>query len=92
MARCFRASSKQGMQLMNRARVDEGFRLEDVYGRCSEIKKQEWKKCLDKCEAMGGRHFHICSHNSFQFSVAWYVDGACYIETANNSYVVWLDW
>ena len=92
MAKCFRASSKQGMQLLKRARVDEGFSLESVYGRYSETKRQEWTKCLAKCESMGGRNFHICSHNTWQFSVAWETDDAYYIETANNSYVVYKNW
>lgn len=92
MARIYKASSKQGQQLLRRARVNEGFSLEEVYGKCSAIKKQEWEKCLDKCERMMGEDFHICSHNTFQFSVAWKADGAYYIETASNSYIVLLDW
>lgn len=39
MARIYKASSKQGQQLLRRARVNEGFSLEEVYGKCSAIKK-----------------------------------------------------
>ena len=92
MAKIYKASTKQGQQLLRRAGIYEGFSLEDVYGRCSDIKKQEWQKCLDKCNSMDGENFHICSHNSFQFSVAWKANGAYYIETASNSYIIWLDW
>lgn len=47
------------------------------------------------CETEERTYFHICSHNSYQYSCAWLgkKDGENILrmETATNSYLVWLD-
>lgn len=86
------ASSKKGQNLIARATRNEGFFLSDVYGRYSYEKEKSWDDCLEKCAKMHGYNFHICSHNTFQYSVAWETETAFYIETANNSYVVYKNW
>ena len=46
-------------------------------------------------DGVASNGFHICSHNSFQFSVAWWErregETVLRVETANNSYCVWLE-
>lgn len=55
-------------------------------------KKEATYQYLEEAHAHG---FHICSHNTFQYSVAW--DGiyngeeATFIETASNSYIILLN-
>lgn len=89
MARVFYESSKQGQGIIARAKYNEGYYLADVYGRCSVEKARTWEQCQQKCMDMDGYNFHICSHNSFQYSVAWETDKAYYVETANHSYIVY---
>lgn len=96
MARIFKASTKQGASILRRASYNEGFSLDEVYGSYSAEKSRSWKECFYKyCDTPNSTNFHICSHNSFQYSVSW--DGtygderATFVETANNSFVVLLD-
>ena len=96
MTRVFKASTKQGASIIKRASYYEGFSLDEVYGSFSPSKANSWKWCFTKyCDTPKSRNFHICSHNSFQYSVSW--DGeyngerATFVETANNSFVVLLD-
>ena len=93
--RYIKASTKQGKYFMNRAECNEGFYLEDVYGSCSEEKKASWRRCLEMCNEEGGSNFHICSHNTFQYTVSWEAiregEHVYRVETANNSYCVLLE-
>lgn len=82
--------------MIRRAQVNEGHTLSDVYGNYSTEKARSYDWCLEQYNTTTGAHnFHICSHNSFQYSVAWegFKDGESIlrVETANNSYLVWLD-
>ena len=86
--RTIKADTKQGMKMIESAKHFEGITLDDVYGKCSFQKEVAWRECLYKCQAENGHNFHICSHNTFQFSVAWEVENGIRIETANNSYFV----
>lgn len=92
MAKVFYESSKQGQSIIRRALYNEGYYLADVYGKYSHDKKQSWDDCLKKCMDMDGYNFHICSHNTFQYSVAWETEKAYYVETANHSYIVYKNW
>ena len=92
----FKASTKQGKNIIARASVYEGYYLSDVYGTHSNEKENTWRICHDMyCSTTYGRDFHICSHNTFQYSVAWYgiKDGEMIlrVETARNSFLVWLE-
>ena len=82
------ANTKKGQNLIATAKNFEGYTLPEVYGRNSYQKEIAWRECLYKCQAENGRNFHICSHNTFQFSVAWETENGYRIETANNSYLV----
>lgn len=82
------ANTKKGQNLLATAKHNEGVTLDDVYSKNSWQKELAWRECFYKCHAEGGHNFHICSHNTFQFSVAWEVKNGYRIETANNSYLV----
>ena len=92
----FNLSTKQGQNIYNRGCNYEGFSLASVYGRASAEKERAWDWCYEQYLATEDRTaFSICSHNTFQFSVSWLgtKDGESImrVETANNSYLVWLD-
>lgn len=92
----FKASTKQGKNIIDRASVYEGYYLSDVYGTHSNEKENSWRICHDMyISTENSSDFHICSHNTFQYSVAWYgtKDGEkiLRVETANNSFLVWLE-
>lgn len=82
--------------MIARAQVNEGFCLSDVYNNYSIAKEKSYDWCYDEYfKTTGGYNFHICSHNTFQFSVAWegFQDGEriLRVETRDNSYLVWLE-
>ena len=82
------ANTKKGQAMLNSAMNFEGYTLPEVYGKCSPAKEYAWRTCLYQCQAENGKNFHICSHNTFSFSVAWETEKGVRIETANNSYLV----
>ena len=92
----YKMSSSKGNELYNKVRNNEGWNLSQIYGSYSAEKA----RAFDRCEKMfleseNSYNFRIISHNTFQFSVAWndYIgdEEILRIETANNSYLVWLD-
>ena len=92
----FKASTRQGQNIINRASYHEGYSLDDVYGSYSHEKAYSYNKCYELYVSdVNAIDFHICSHNSFCYSVAWntIIDGeeVLRVETANNSFLVWLD-
>lgn len=94
MANVIKGSTKRGQELLARAKNWEGTELWHVYGSMSSAKCEAMEWCKKKCEEMKGYDFHICSHNSHRFSVAWnYVNEETgevmtRIETADNTYVI----
>lgn len=92
----FKASTKQGQNILNRALYYEGYSLSDVYGSYSAEKGRSWKECKEQCDKENGTNFHICSHNTFSYCVAWngndeIMGDYIRIETSRNSYKVWLE-
>lgn len=83
-----KGTTAKGNSMIARARWNEGFYLDDVYERCSRAKHEAWRWCFDKMTEENGRNFHIVSHNSFGFTVAWEVENGIRIETKDNSYLV----
>lgn len=91
-----KASTKAGQNIISRAKNYEGYFLSEVYSSWSAEKQRAWDWCehqyytSDQAEG-----FHICSHNSFSFSVAWKCvyneENVLRLETSNNSYIVYLD-
>lgn len=90
-----KASTKAGCRWIVAARSNEGYDLNDVYGRYSNAKKEAYEDCFRKYASIdGAKNFRIISHNSNFFTVAWEEYGKepkLHIETAKNSYVVLLN-
>lgn len=92
----FKASTRQGQNIIDRANHYEGSRLEDVYGTCAIEKKRSFLQCYQMyADDVHATDFHICSHNNFMYSVAWLSklnnERILRVETAKNSYLVWLE-
>lgn len=83
-----RPNTKKAEQIVHTAMQLDGIHLYDVYGRFSSKKLLAYYNCRDLCIKEGGDYFHICSHNSMTFSVAWFTDEGVRMETAYNSYFV----
>lgn len=93
-----RANTKKGQCLLSTATQNIGHDLTDVYNHPSANKQAAYLRCLGKYFATRAHaNFHICSKNTFQFTVAWngiYTDEygfnhkAIFIETAANSYII----
>ena len=94
MAKVISGATKKGQEILARANSWEGTDLFDVYDNVSQAKRKAYEECKAWCYADKGRGFHICSHNSFQFSVAWEYDDPetgelmTRLETANSTYIV----
>ena len=87
-ATIIKANTKKGQAMMESAKRFDGYTLNEVYGRYSPAKYHAFVDCVYKCQAEGGRNFHIISHNTFGFSVAWEVAEGVRIETPRNSYFI----
>ena len=82
-------NTKKGKSMLESAcYYDEGYYLSEVYSSYSQAKQNAWEYCLNLCNKENGHNFHIISHNTFGFSVAWYVSEGVRIETPKNSYLV----
>lgn len=87
-ATIIKSSTKKGQDMIASAKRFDGVTLHDVYGSYSAAKFNAFVDCVDKCMAEGGHNFHICSHNTFGFSVAWETEKGVRIETPKNSYLI----
>lgn len=83
-----KATTKKGQTMINNAKYYDGYTLRDVYGSFSVDKERAYNWCLAQCAKENGTNFHICSHNTFSFTVAWETKEGVRIETSNNSYFV----
>lgn len=83
-----KGTTKKGQNMIESAKNFEGYTLNEVYGNYSPAKFHAFCDCVLKAQAEGGKNFHICSHNTFGFSVAWEVEKGMRIETPKNSYLV----
>ena len=88
--------TKAGKAIVDRVSHYEGRYLWQVYEKPSEAKKKAFFYCEDLFyRTENAELFSICSHNTFQFSCGWFgtKDGEpiARLETANNSYLVWLE-
>lgn len=83
-----KGTTKKGVDMMRNAGRYEGFNLWDVYGNFSRAKQNAWEWCFDRFTEENGSNFHIVSHNTFGFTVAWNVENGVRIETRDNSYLV----
>lgn len=83
-----KSTTKKGQNMISKAHNFEGYTLNEVYGTYSPAKFNAYRYCIEKCAAENGHNFHICSHNTFGFSVAWETAQGVRIETPQNSYFV----
>ena len=83
-----KATTKKGENMLARANYNEGYYLHEVYSSHSQAKQNAWDYCLKKCNEENGYNFHITSHNTFGFSVAWETEEGVRIETPQNSYLI----
>lgn len=83
-----KATTKKGQAMIASAKNFEGYTLNEVYGKYSPAKYHAFVECVYMAQAEKGKNFHICSHNTFGFSVAWEVENGVRIETPKNSYLV----
>ena len=89
-------SSTKGRQIYEKGCHYEGFTLEQVYNNPSSNKQVAYDKCVDEfLNTEDSAAFSICSHNNFMFTCSWVGkldgEGIMRYETANNSYLVWLE-
>lgn len=81
--------SAMGKKLLDSAKRNEGDKLEDVYIKCSERKKEVFRKYYEEYsrtrEAYG---FHICSHTYSNFVIVYYVPKGMIMHTFKNAYFV----
>ncbi len=83
-----KSTTKKGKAMIEAAKNNQGIFLDDVYGKHSPAKHHAWVDCFYKCSGENGKNFHICSHNTFGFSVAWEVENGMRIETPKSSYLI----
>ena len=83
-----KATTTRGQAMLNSAKNYEGYSLREVYGNYSSAKENAYCYCRVQCAKENGYNFHICSHNTFSFSVAWETEEGTRIETSNNSYLI----
>ena len=91
-----KASTKAGQNILRRAEHNEGYFLSNVYSDYSRQKENAWKWCeYEFLTSNNHSDFHICSHNTYGFTVAWYCtinDEKCLrFETKDNRYIVYLE-
>lgn len=89
-------SSKEGRKIHKRGSQYDGYILEDVYAKPSQAKRDAYVWCYNEyLNTEEGEGFSICSHNTFQFTCSWLgkLNGEVIMryETANNSYLIWLE-
>ena len=92
----FKARTKRGQQLIAMGSRFEGITLYQVYDSFSADKARAYDWCYEQYLATDDHDaFGICSHNSFQFTCSWVGtlngENILRIETANNTYIVYLD-
>lgn len=83
-----KGTTKKGQTMINNAKYYDGYALRDVYTNYSAAKENAYNYCLSQCAKENGYNFHICSHNTFGFSVAWETKEGVRIETPQNSYLI----
>lgn len=89
-------SSAKGRKIFNRASYCIAFTLEEVYNKPSQAKINAYNHCYNEyLKTKNSMGFGICSFNSFQFTCSWIgeVNGENIVryETANNSYLIWVN-
>lgn len=89
-------SSAKGREIFNRASRCVVFTLEQAYDKPSLVKINAYNHCYNEyLKTKNSTGFGICSFNSFQFTCSWIgeLNGENIVryETANNSYLIWVN-
>lgn len=96
MKKILKASTKAGYRWIVAAKKNEGSKLSDIYGSYSVNKEEAINWCLNQYNSTeNSENFRIISHNSNFFTVAWEEilenEPVLHIETAKNTYIVYLN-
>ena len=89
-----KGSTKRGQRILAMADAYIGENLWDAYSSFSHDKAKAYEKCRRLCYEDNGYNFHICSANTYQFTVSWEYTNEetgeimTVVRTANNHYVV----
>lgn len=87
-----KASTALGKRLLAIGQRWEGTFLYQVYDKWSSEKEKAWNECYKEyCNTEGAEQFSICSHNSYSFTVSWFIPQGMRLETSKNSYLVIFD-
>lgn len=81
-------NTKKGQTMLHAAVKNEGTFLWHIYDTYSKAKNNALEQCRQMCYKENGADFHICSHNTFGFSVAWEVKNGMRMETSKSSYLI----
>ena len=81
--------SKKGEQLIEKAKLVDGYELYNVYNKASYRKEKAWSYCKELCKKYNGTNLHIVGHNTCTFSVSFNIGNkVAYITNANNYLIV----
>ena len=84
-----KADSKKGQSLICRAIRFDGTQLTDCYSSHSWRKQAVYDEWLEECyKNLNGKNFHIISHNSNFFSLAFEAGKDLYVITPSHNYVI----
>lgn len=89
-------STAKGRKIYEQGCHYDGAFLSQVYAKPSQAKIDAYNRCYSEyANTEDSTAFSICSHNTFQFSCSWLgkLNGEEIMryETANNSYLIWLE-
>ena len=90
-----KGSTAKGQRIIAMYHRNEGYDLDDVYGRYSKAKRLAYEECLDWFRQDNeSSNFHIGSHSAQVFTACWmYIDPETghkiyRVETSRNTYRV----
>ena len=86
--RIIKAGTKEAQRWIISARFHQGKTLYDVYDKPSKAKKEAYDSCWASFVEEAGVDFHMISHNTYGFTVAWNTNAGLRIETPQHSYLV----
>lgn len=80
----------KGQDILRAAQQKQGYHIWDVYENPSKAKQELWEQVHEMyINDENSRNFHICSHNTFQFTVAWICDDNVTVYlTRDTEYVI----
>lgn len=81
-------NTMRGQEIARRAWQCEAYALTGIYDNPSPAKQSFYEDVYKMYIYDEGENFHICSHNSFQFTVAWDKIGEVVYITRDTEYHV----